>query len=103
MPFCFRKTYVWDNKQKHLIDNLKNSYVIHLWDTIWRDYVSNLTVRYFIQEDNIITSLFSKYMYDLKEHTKDINQIIVNLINQEREQEKLDYYSDMLYNLNSIN
>lgn len=103
MPFCFRKTYVWETDKKHMIDNLDKSLVIHLWDTIWRDYVNNLSVRYFIQEDNIITILFRKYMHVLKEHTCDINQIIVNLINQDQNQDKINYYSDMLFWLNRIN
>jgi mannosyltransferase OCH1-like enzyme len=102
MPFCFRKTYVWESDKKHMIDNLDKSLVIHLWDTIWRDYVNNLSVRYFLQEDNIITMLFKKYMFILKEHTSEINHIILNLINQDKDknQDKINYYSDMLYWLN---
>jgi len=42
MPFDFQETWVLENNRQDL-DQLQNSYTMHLWETIWRDYLSAAT------------------------------------------------------------
>lgn len=63
VPFCFRKPYIFDNNKKYMIEELKDSYTIHLWETIWnRDYISGLDINYCNNNNNILTDICKQYI-----------------------------------------
>ena len=102
VPFCFRKPYIFNNDQKHMIRNLEDSYTIHLWETIWSDqYISKLNVDYFIKNNNILTDICKPYMKIIYDN-KDILEDIITNLEINNDPVKLSEYKQMLESLNKL-
>ncbi len=61
--------FIFDNNRKDEISKLDAYYTVVFYQTIVYDkYLKNLTVDYFNKNDNIFTTLFSKYVMELKKY-----------------------------------
>ena len=103
MPFCFRNPYIFDNYQKYMIDNLDDSHTMHLWETIWNyEYISKFNVKYFLDNDNIFTNICKQYLEVMYNDINKLDIIIENLEITNSDNDKLDMYKQMKYNLSQL-
>lgn len=99
MYFSFRDPFIFDGKSTERKPELDNSYVIHLWETIWkRDYLSKIDINWFKNQKNIFTELFQEYIADLWDN----KQMLINIILEscikshwEKTFLNLDYYEQL--------
>ena len=76
MPFCFRDAYIFDESQLDKILELKDSYVVHLWETIWyENFLSKINISYF-NKPCIFSILFGQYLDILHKNIEILEQII---------------------------
>lgn len=59
-PFGFNDKYIFNNDVSN-IDKLKNSYAVHLWDTIWNNELIQISDHYLDTKENLFAKLFKKY------------------------------------------
>lgn len=59
-PFDFRDDYIF-GKDYNNLRRLKDSYALHMWDTIWQDKIQKIDENYMRNEDNLFTYLFGRY------------------------------------------
>jgi tetratricopeptide (TPR) repeat protein len=63
MPFGWRDQWVWEpGNQAQLAD----SYTMHLWETIWKDQLSQVTKDYLIYSDSTFATVLRNHMNPLK-------------------------------------
>ena len=67
MPFCFRDNYIFRSDCKFRKDELKDSYTIHLWETIWiNSNLKQLNPEWLKDNDCIFSDLFLEYCSTLE-------------------------------------
>lgn len=60
VPFDFRNSYIFGDDYQDLL-KLKDSYTIHMWETIWADEVRKIDDGYLRTKTNLFAQLFKKY------------------------------------------
>jgi hypothetical protein len=58
MPFGWRERWIFESDYSK---DLKDSYTIHLWETIWNDDLKQIDNNYLSSHKNLFTELFKKY------------------------------------------
>lgn len=62
LPFDFRdKKIIEEDKTEECMEIVKNSYTLHMWDTIWSNELKSINPEYLEKENNAFTRLFGKY------------------------------------------
>lgn len=99
MPFCFRKPYIFNNDSIEMKTLLKESYTMHLWETIWyNEYISKFSVQYFLENNNIFTDICKQYIKVIYDTNK-LDVLIDKLYVEEPNGNKLKLYREMRKNL----
>jgi len=59
MPFGWKERWIFESDCSN---DLKDSYTMHLWETIWNDDLKQIDNNYFNTHKNLFTELLEKYM-----------------------------------------
>jgi hypothetical protein len=60
MPFDFRDDYIFKNDGSNL-KKLKDSYTMHMWETIWKEKLIEINNDYLGSQDNLFTYFYRDY------------------------------------------
>jgi len=61
-PFDLRRNYLFDDgRADEWIEQASNAYVLHVYETYWKDYLADVRPGYMRQRDTVFSRLFRKY------------------------------------------
>lgn len=98
IPFCYRDTFIFENKKIDKWVDLNESCTIHLWETLWAGILNNIEIDYFYINKNIFTHFYKEYI-DIIRDNRDVLLKIITDLYKSGEKHKIDYYNKMYMDL----